>query len=185
MHRTNNSSSTEASSIDRLSYASTQPSSIDSRSQDDLSNHLQKHFYPQPRQPESPQEPERPKPKHRFSLADASRTFSFGRPKQPKANTSPPRKDNAPSVTGRERSMTASSYASSYGTQSTAHPPVVDMGFDPESPQAEAGASWYGGFGGSRTPIVEEPSRMQPPLPPPPAVQRQRSVRQNQALIET
>ena len=173
LNRTNKSTSTaNTSASDRYSYQSTEPSSIESRSQDDLSYRKQQsHSYPHPSVEE--EEPlfndDRPRQRHKFSLTGAAgKNFSIPRPRFSKSNSSPPRKDSD-AVSGRDRSMTTSSY-SSYA--STAHPPRLDVGLDMGSKDAGNTSGLWLPTDHWKSPIAEEPAPLQPLLPPLPAARR-------------
>lgn len=162
------SSSTEnTSASDRYSYQSTEPSSVESRSQDDLAYHNRKLPLLPVDAEESPVNDERPQQKHRFSLtAAAGRTFPFPRPKFSKSGTSPSRNESHAPVDRRERSTTETSY-SSYA--STAQPPRLDLGLGLGSSEGDSASNWFNSTTGRHMHIMEEPIAMDPPLPPKPA----------------
>lgn len=169
LSRTSKSTSTAyTSASDRHSYQSTEPSSIESRSQDDLVyQKQQRHPYPPSPEEEEPLfDNDRPRQKNKFSLTGAAgKNFSIPRPRFSKSTSSPPRKDSDV-VSGRDRSMTTSSY-SSYA--STAHPPRVDAGLDMGPKDGSSPSGLWLPTDHWRSPVAEESHLIQPPRPPLPA----------------
>jgi len=180
--RTNKSSSTEnTSASDRYSYQSTEPSSVESRSQEHLAYHnhkqslLQNQHDQQDDEEDSSYDEDRSRSKHHFSLAAAGRAFSFGRPRPKEPSSSPPRENLDETVTGRGRSMTESSYASS---ASTAQPPRHNYG-PSMADEAIVSPGSMGPSSSRSNPIMKESEAAHqslPPIPPLPPQAAARSV---------
>ncbi|KAB8337260.1 hypothetical protein FH972_021562 [Carpinus fangiana] len=126
--------------VDRDSYASTTPSSLESY-----------HHDAQPSDPSKPESPSKSS-NHTFSFKSAARTFTFSSKNKP-----PPIPDHdaatiaATRRTGpRERAMTESSYAS------TAIPPKLDLGTDLNLGSSDFGSGFGDMFAKRRSALLEE-----------------------------